>query len=294
MLHASEPDAWIAALLAARRTGARVVLDVHEHYPSRLDATLPRPLRPPARAALRLFCRAAGAAADAVVVAKDGLDADFGVARPHGRGAELRPAGVRRAAPARPGAAPPRPCRRARPRPRLAADAGRAGALPARHDAAPDRPLHRRLGSGVRRPRRGAGRGAPDRAPALAAARRSPGAPGRVRHRPGAVPARRGEPPPRPAAQAVRLHAGRPAGDRARLRRRGRGGGARGRLRRAGGQRRPGRDRRRGGGAGRPAAPRGDGRGRAGARRSAASAGPARPSGWSRFTGWRLRARSPA
>ena len=77
VLHASEPDAWIAALLTARRSGARVVIDVHEHYPSRLDGKLPRPLRPPARAALRLFCRAAGAAADAVVVAKDGLDADF-------------------------------------------------------------------------------------------------------------------------------------------------------------------------------------------------------------------------
>jgi glycosyltransferase involved in cell wall biosynthesis len=77
VLHASEPDAWIAALLAGRRTGARVVLDVHEHYPSRLDGKLPRPLRRPARAALRLFCRSAGAAADAVVVAKDGLADDF-------------------------------------------------------------------------------------------------------------------------------------------------------------------------------------------------------------------------
>jgi glycosyltransferase involved in cell wall biosynthesis len=79
VLHASEPDAWAAALLAARRSGARVVLDVHEHYPSRLDAKLPHALRPAARAALRLFCRLAGAAADAVVVAKDGLDADFAV-----------------------------------------------------------------------------------------------------------------------------------------------------------------------------------------------------------------------
>jgi hypothetical protein len=77
VLHASEPDAWIAALLAAKRLGARLVIDVHEHYPSRLDKGLPRPLRPPARAALRLFCRLAGAAADAVVVAKDGLAADF-------------------------------------------------------------------------------------------------------------------------------------------------------------------------------------------------------------------------
>ena len=77
VLHASEPDAWIAALLAGRWGGALVVLDVHEHYPSRLDAKLPHPLRPAARAALRLFCRSAGAAADAVVVAKDGLADDF-------------------------------------------------------------------------------------------------------------------------------------------------------------------------------------------------------------------------
>ncbi len=77
VLHASEPDAWLAALLAARRTGARVVLDVHEHYPSRLDGRLPGALRPLARAALRRFCRATARRADAVVVAKDGLDQDF-------------------------------------------------------------------------------------------------------------------------------------------------------------------------------------------------------------------------
>ncbi|MFC7475167.1 glycosyltransferase [Dankookia sp. GCM10030260] len=82
VIHASEPDAWAAALLAGRRCGARVVLDVHEHYPSRLDARLPAPLRPLARAALRLACRLAGRAADAVVVAKDGLAGDFaGAAR---------------------------------------------------------------------------------------------------------------------------------------------------------------------------------------------------------------------
>ncbi len=79
VLHASEPDAWGAALLAARRSGARVVLDVHEHYPSRLDARLPASLRPLARAALAAACRGAGRAADAVVVAKDGLAGDFGV-----------------------------------------------------------------------------------------------------------------------------------------------------------------------------------------------------------------------
>jgi len=78
VIHAHEPDSWLAAILAARRCGARVVLDVHEHYPSRLDPRLPPVLRPLARAALRLACRAMAAAADAVVVAKDGLDDAFG------------------------------------------------------------------------------------------------------------------------------------------------------------------------------------------------------------------------
>ncbi|WP_137127046.1 glycosyltransferase [Roseomonas sp. HF4] len=77
VIHASEPDAWLAALLAARRCGARVVLDVHEHYPSRLDARLPALLRPLARGAIAAACRAMGRAADAVVVAKGGLDAPF-------------------------------------------------------------------------------------------------------------------------------------------------------------------------------------------------------------------------
>jgi glycosyltransferase involved in cell wall biosynthesis len=77
-IHASEPDAWLAALLAARRCGARVVLDVHEHYPSRLDARLPAWLRPAARFAIARACGWMGRRADAVVVAKDGLDAPFG------------------------------------------------------------------------------------------------------------------------------------------------------------------------------------------------------------------------
>jgi glycosyltransferase involved in cell wall biosynthesis len=77
-IHAHEPDSWLAGWLAARRCGARLVIDVHEHYPSRLDPLLPWGLRPAARAALRLLCRAAAAGADAVVVAKAGLDADFG------------------------------------------------------------------------------------------------------------------------------------------------------------------------------------------------------------------------
>jgi glycosyltransferase involved in cell wall biosynthesis len=77
VLHAHEPDSWVAALLAARRSGARVVLDVHEHYPSRLDPHLHGWLRPFAHAALRRFCRWAARRADAVVLAKDGLAADF-------------------------------------------------------------------------------------------------------------------------------------------------------------------------------------------------------------------------
>lgn len=81
MIHASEPDAWLAALIAARRCGARVVLDVHEHYPSRLDARLPAMLRPLARAAIAAACHVMGRLADAVVVAKDGLDGPFGGTR---------------------------------------------------------------------------------------------------------------------------------------------------------------------------------------------------------------------
>ncbi len=81
VLHAHEPDSWLAAWLAARRTGARLVLDVHEHYPSRLNPYLPRPLRPLlgplARAGLAAFCRWAARRAHAVVLAKDGLAADF-------------------------------------------------------------------------------------------------------------------------------------------------------------------------------------------------------------------------
>ena len=75
VIHAHEPDSWLAALLARR---GRVVLDVHEHYPSRLDTRLPAMLRPIARAALRLMCRAMARCADAVVVAKDGLSDDYG------------------------------------------------------------------------------------------------------------------------------------------------------------------------------------------------------------------------
>ncbi|MCO6419674.1 glycosyltransferase [Siccirubricoccus sp. KC 17139] len=91
VIHASEPDAWFAALLAARRSGARVVIDVHEHYPSRLDGKLPSALRPLARGLIRLACRAAGRLADAVVVAKDGLAGDFG---PHARIVPVRNYGL--------------------------------------------------------------------------------------------------------------------------------------------------------------------------------------------------------
>lgn len=81
VIHASEPDAWVVGLLASWRTGARLVLDVHEHYPSRLDARLPRWLRPVARGAIRLAMRGLGRCADAVVLAKDGLAEEFAGAR---------------------------------------------------------------------------------------------------------------------------------------------------------------------------------------------------------------------
>ena len=78
VIHASEPDAWAAALLAGWWTGARIILDVHEHYPSRLDGRAPAMLRPMLRGLLHGVCWAMGWAADAVVVAKDGLEAPFG------------------------------------------------------------------------------------------------------------------------------------------------------------------------------------------------------------------------
>ena len=78
VIHASEPDAWAAALLVGWWTGARIILDVHEHYPSRLDGSAPALLRPVLRGLLHGACWLMGRAADAVVVAKDGLDAPFG------------------------------------------------------------------------------------------------------------------------------------------------------------------------------------------------------------------------
>jgi glycosyltransferase involved in cell wall biosynthesis len=78
VIHASEPDAWVAALLVGWWTGARIILDVHEHYPSRLDGRAPALLRPVLRGLLHGACWLMGRAADAVVVAKDGLDAPFG------------------------------------------------------------------------------------------------------------------------------------------------------------------------------------------------------------------------
>jgi glycosyltransferase involved in cell wall biosynthesis len=81
VLHAHEPDSWVAALLAARRCGARVVLDVHEDYPSRLDSRLPGLFRPAARAALRRLCAALARRADAVVLAKDSVAADYAASR---------------------------------------------------------------------------------------------------------------------------------------------------------------------------------------------------------------------
>jgi glycosyltransferase involved in cell wall biosynthesis len=78
VIHASEPDAWVAALLAGWWTGALIILDVHEHYPSRLDGRVPAWLLPVLRRLVHGACWAMGRAADAVVVAKDGLGAPFG------------------------------------------------------------------------------------------------------------------------------------------------------------------------------------------------------------------------
>lgn len=82
-VHASEPDAWALARLLGARLGCRVVLDVHEHYPTRLDARLPAVLRPWARAGLGLVLRGLARGADALVLAKEGLARDYpGAPRP--------------------------------------------------------------------------------------------------------------------------------------------------------------------------------------------------------------------
>ncbi|HZH48067.1 MAG TPA: glycosyltransferase [Roseococcus sp.] len=95
VIHASEPDAWAVALLAGRRCGARVVLDVHEHYPSRLDGRLPAALRPLARGVLRGALAGMARLGDAVVLAKDGLAADYpGTRRVAVRNHALVPAGL--------------------------------------------------------------------------------------------------------------------------------------------------------------------------------------------------------
>ncbi|MCU0943951.1 MAG: glycosyltransferase [Rubritepida sp.] len=99
-VHASEPDAWALARRLAAATGARAVLDVHEHYPSRLDARLPRALRPAGRFALRAAMRGLARGADAVVLAKDGLAQDFpvGVRQVAVRNHALVPEGLARRA----------------------------------------------------------------------------------------------------------------------------------------------------------------------------------------------------
>jgi len=96
VIHASEPDAWAVARLAGARLGCRVVLDVHEHYPSRLDARLPGLLRPAARALLGRLLRGLARGADALVLAKEGLAQDYpGAPRPtEVRNHALPPAGL--------------------------------------------------------------------------------------------------------------------------------------------------------------------------------------------------------
>ncbi|WP_439579450.1 glycosyltransferase, partial [Elioraea sp.] len=69
-IQASEPDAWVVALLVKALTGCRVVFDVHEDYtdPHRL-ARLPAALRRPAAGAVRLAFRLLSRWTDAVVLA---------------------------------------------------------------------------------------------------------------------------------------------------------------------------------------------------------------------------------
>lgn len=76
--HCNEVDSWVAGIVAARMTGAKVVFDVHEHYPSAFGAAyLPRWTRGVSAALVRLLYRLLSPLTDGFVYAKASVAADF-------------------------------------------------------------------------------------------------------------------------------------------------------------------------------------------------------------------------
>lgn len=79
--HCNEVDSWIAGIIASRQRGARVIFDVHEHYPSSFGTVhLPRWLHRPAATAICLLYRVLVPLTHGFVFAKSSVAADFKVA----------------------------------------------------------------------------------------------------------------------------------------------------------------------------------------------------------------------
>jgi glycosyltransferase involved in cell wall biosynthesis len=76
--HCNEVDSWLAGVVAARWRRAKVVFDVHEHYPSIFTSRhLPPFLRKWGGLFIRLLYRALTPVTDGLVFAKSTVEADF-------------------------------------------------------------------------------------------------------------------------------------------------------------------------------------------------------------------------
>lgn len=78
--HCNEVDSWVAGVVTARMSGAKVVFDVHEHYPSAFGAAyLPRWMRGMSAAMVHLLYRLLSPLTDGFVYAKASVAPDFRV-----------------------------------------------------------------------------------------------------------------------------------------------------------------------------------------------------------------------
>lgn len=76
--HCNEVDSWIAGVVAAKLRNARVIFDVHEHYPSTFAAVhAPSWLRRPVEVATRTLLRMLSWTTDGIVYAKATVAGDF-------------------------------------------------------------------------------------------------------------------------------------------------------------------------------------------------------------------------
>lgn len=76
--HCNEVDSWLAGLVVGRLTGARIIFDVHEHYPSVFASRhLWAPLRPLATRLIKWLYSVFAPVTDGLVFAKRTVTADF-------------------------------------------------------------------------------------------------------------------------------------------------------------------------------------------------------------------------